>query len=263
MGTSVAGRQAPPRVSPREPFFSQGRAARLFGVHHSAHARTAASLGAVICSPIGQEYFEHHKMTVILADMLAERGVPCLRFDYSGCGDSEGDLAAQSCDLWLSDIGSMVALLRQKTDVNRVCLCGVRFGGCLAATYGATREIVDKLVLWDPVVNGHEYIADLRRNHKRWLDGAFARPQPVDLAYQSLGFACHPRFCDTARRMNLLSLSSPPADNVLMLQGSRSENAEELSRQLGKLGSAVEVQKFRHVGLPLRPMSAATEWIVE
>ena len=88
------------RKPTREPFFHQGDAGQLLGVYHNPGNEGMARIAVVICAPIGDEYFEYHRTMVLFADMLANAGIPCVRFDYSGCGDSEGSIVANSIELW-------------------------------------------------------------------------------------------------------------------------------------------------------------------
>jgi alpha/beta superfamily hydrolase len=50
-----------------------------------------SSSGVVICNPFGFEVICAHRTLRHLADSLAGAGLPTLRFDYDGTGDSAGD----------------------------------------------------------------------------------------------------------------------------------------------------------------------------
>jgi pimeloyl-ACP methyl ester carboxylesterase len=102
-----------------------------------------------------------HRVLRQLADKLAEAGLHVLRFDYAGSGDSWGDARACTVASWESSVTAAYAELRDLAGVERVSAVGVRLGATLAAqVLGAVRG-VRTLVLWDPVVDGAAYLAEM------------------------------------------------------------------------------------------------------
>src|SRR3546814_936957 len=67
-----------------------------------------------------------------MAGRLAADGVACLRFDYHGTGDSEGDDADFSPDLALSDIVCAATELRRRVGDHPLVLMGIRASAPLA-----------------------------------------------------------------------------------------------------------------------------------
>lgn len=122
--------------------------------------------------PFGEEKLWAHRIFVVFARALAQRGIPVLRFDYTGAGDSAGDTAHAGVDTFLEDLGSAVDVLAARAPrVERIGLVGLRFGAALAALFveraraAGTHEKVTQapLVLWDPVLDGESYIQELLR----------------------------------------------------------------------------------------------------
>jgi len=73
------------------PFDSEGR--RLWGIVSRPTRHGGASRAAVLIVTGGPQYrVGSHRMFVLLARRLAQAGYPTLRFDYTGMGDSEGEL---------------------------------------------------------------------------------------------------------------------------------------------------------------------------
>ena len=146
-------------VTARTPLWFGG--GRLFGWLH-APAAGAGDTVAVLCAPMGHEYTRAHRTLRHLAERLARAGIPALRFDYDGTGDSAGsDLDPGRLAAWRGSIRSAIDEARRLTGCERVCLAGVRLGATLAAQVAAEVE-VDTLVLWNPVVKGRAYVRELQ-----------------------------------------------------------------------------------------------------
>ena len=120
-------------IERRAGYFAAGDSA-CFGWLHHAPAAAQAGIAAVVCPPIGHEYTRSHRTLRHLADRLAAAGVPTLRFDYHGTGDSPGsDLEGARLDRWQQDIAAAIAHVRAQAGCERVCLVGVRLGAALAS----------------------------------------------------------------------------------------------------------------------------------
>ena len=246
-------------IQSREVMYFDGEGARLFGVYDQPAAQSAGDAGVVICPPIGREYWEYHKLTVRLGEMFAARGLACMRFDYSGCGDSAGEMESCSISQWLSDIGSAVEALKRKANVHEVCLCGLSFGASLAAAYGAKEKNVARMVLWRPVVDGREYAKQLARAHKRWLRGSFAKAERIDKKYCELGFPARPPLRDELEQVRLLDLTSPSADEMLVV----CQETEQAAKRMSKLAPKVDVVFTVRGAMPLRAMDTMVRWAAE
>lgn len=149
------------------PIFFGSADHQLYGVYH-APARARGRKGVVLCYPWGQEYLRAHRAFRFLGESLAGAGVHVLRFDYWGTGDSGGDLSESDPPTWASDVGVAVLELMDIADLRRVSLCGLRMGAHWAARCAADVSAVDRLVLWDPVVDGASYV---RRFDRRPVSG--------------------------------------------------------------------------------------------
>ncbi|MDQ3000595.1 MAG: hypothetical protein M3Y08_04965 [Fibrobacterota bacterium] len=131
-------------------FFDGGAGVRLLGFLHRPFG-LARDCGVVYCHPFAEERNQSQGCVVRAARSIAAKGIPVLRFDFSGCGDSEGVLEEASADAWIAEIGAAVDTLRRLTGVKRVGLWGLRSGANLAAHYGAARDDIAFGVYWQPV----------------------------------------------------------------------------------------------------------------
>jgi pimeloyl-ACP methyl ester carboxylesterase len=113
-------------------------------------------LAAVICAPAGEladlgvvlltggNYTRTHRnrMWVRAARELAERGVPSIRFDYHGVGDSTGRVVLELETPLDADANGVADLLRSATGVSRLAFVSTCFGGRTAMAAAAQREDV-------------------------------------------------------------------------------------------------------------------------
>lgn len=136
--------------------------APLYGVHHPPQAAPQTS-GVVVCYPFGQEYMRAHRACRQLSLLLAKKGFHVLRFDYTGTGDSSGDAERSTITQWTTDAGQAIDELKELSDVSSVSVIGLRLGAVVASLASVGRSDVDRLVVWDPVVSGDDYIAALQR----------------------------------------------------------------------------------------------------
>jgi pimeloyl-ACP methyl ester carboxylesterase len=143
-------------------------ASPLFGVLHDATGARPRDHGVVLCPPIGQEFVRAHWGLRQLASALSRAGFAVLRFDWYGVGDSSGELRRASIGRWTADAESAAQELRDATGVRRVSLVGLRFGARMALL-AAPRIKPASLFLWDPVLDGRTYLAELRALHTTLL----------------------------------------------------------------------------------------------
>lgn len=187
------------------PFRFPGGTGALFGVLHAADPAARAGCAVLLCNPFGQEAVRSQRVFRVLADRFARTGSATMRFDYFGSGDSDGEDDDASLDIWCADILRADAVLRERTGSTRICWMGLRLGATLAAL-ASTRapEPPERLILWDPIVDGRAWLDTLSIEHAAALSTAFGgAPASVrlaevgtDHAHQSLGFALPQAFRD-------------------------------------------------------------------
>lgn len=134
---------------------------QLFGVHHPPTTRQQRAEGVLLCYPGPQEYMRSHWAVCKLAGLLAQRGYATFRFDYFGTGDSAGDTDAGTLARWQQDIATAADELVGLSQVRQVSVVGLRLGAALAAQAVAAGRPVRSLALWEPVVCGGDYLAEL------------------------------------------------------------------------------------------------------
>jgi alpha/beta superfamily hydrolase len=146
-----------------QPAYFGGQNRRLFGMYHDTGTAARRRTGVVLCAPpIGREQISSHRILRVLATQLSRAGLPTLRFDYYGCGDSEGEDEDVSVDGCTSDICAAGEYLKECSLCEQVALVGLGFGATLAALATVNNKLDGRyLVLWDPVLNGAAYVEGL------------------------------------------------------------------------------------------------------
>jgi alpha-beta hydrolase superfamily lysophospholipase len=195
--------------------FHFGAGSELFGLYHPAAAAPISRRAVVLCPPFGQDMIRCHRLYRQLAQALAGAGLPVLRFDYYGSGDSAGASGEFDWDRCIGDTVAAADELRARSGCAEVIAFGARLGANIASV-SATRARFAGLVLWDPVFDGASYVARLDamqaalpHDTNRFLK---ARPA-VDVANQWLGFAVS----DSLRRQVLKQHLEPSMVPTLLL----------------------------------------------
>lgn len=130
-------------------------------------------IAVVLCPPVGFEAVSSYPTQVQLATALADAGVPVLRVDYHGTGDSAGDSGSPDrVEAWLASIDAAVAQAKARSGATQVALLGIRLGATLAVE--AARRIggVDSLLLWAPCASGKAFARELQAVGHKEADGS-------------------------------------------------------------------------------------------
>lgn len=148
----------------------------MIGVLHcpsKTDQQKQASTGVVIVVGGPQYRVGSHRQFFQLAESLAQDGIPVLRFDCRGMGDSSGNF--NGFDHLNDDIRSAVEALKlHRSSVKDVVLWGLCDGASAAAFYAASDESIAGLVLLNPWVRSEEGEAKAYLKHY-YLQRLFSR----------------------------------------------------------------------------------------
>ncbi len=244
-----------------------------FGWLHPAEGPS----GVVLCYPFGYDALCTYRGMRRLAERLAARGMPVLRFDYSGTGDAAGEASEPGrWRAWIDSIKQAVALLRETTGVERVTLCGLRLGGTLAALAAQELGGVDGLVLLAPVLSGKNYQRELRAHYRQWLlmPGALdCEVEPdTDAFVEAYGFRLYRDALESLRAVDLQRDAWRPAGRVLVLDSLDPVRVDALVAHYREQGVQVERQAFDEYGkfmmesldseIPQAAFRSIEDWLV-
>ena len=148
-------------LEPEVPLIFDCAGAQLLGILHRGAADAQRAVIVVVGGP--QYRVGSHRQFVLLARHLAAAGIPTLRFDYRGMGDSEGD--PRSFETIQHDIAAAIdCLFHQLPTLRQVVLWGLCDAASASALYARGDHRVAGLVLLNPWVRtpGGEAEAYLR-----------------------------------------------------------------------------------------------------
>lgn len=228
-----------------EPLWIPVQEGRLFGALHMPGAQARA--GVVICPPFLHEHVRSQRLFALLADELCKHGFAVLRFDYFGTGDSEGRDESFSMRGAERDAEAAAQVLRDRVSGASMIALGVRAGAhaaCALRHFGR----VDRLWLWQPLRNGHDWLASMReRAPREWnspLRYAQFNPPTAQDENTVMGFPCSEGFCKElqqaalsfegidASRLTLLDTAQreddPPSARIIVLSDALSAWADEM-----------------------------------
>jgi pimeloyl-ACP methyl ester carboxylesterase len=211
----------------------------LFGVLH-APTGTPRDTGVVVFCPGVQEYCSAHWALRSLASALAARGFHTLRFDYRGTGDSAGEPDESTIDAWVDDARLAYDEIRDAAGVQRVSFVGLRLGAMIALLTSAAGAAVDNLFLWDPVVSGARYLAEIEL-----LDSTMRlrRMHPLRRSPdEGLGGYSFPHVVrESVARLDARKLGPPRAGRIAIFIPRQSDDVSSFIETLQNRGTKVEV----------------------
>jgi hypothetical protein len=193
------------------PLYFDAAGRRLYGVLHGG----LCDVGVLMVGPHGQEAVRVHRMLRVLSDRLSRQGLPVLRFDPFGSGDSEGTDEDLNLATWTRDVVAADAQLRERARCSATIWLGIRLGAT-AALLAAGRSTPRALVLWEPVVDGEAYLRSLAADHAQALRYSFGPLRPCDEAPpppahlgEALGFGMSDTLCTELVRLEHATLPAP------------------------------------------------------
>jgi len=144
-----------------EPFFLDGKQNSLFCIH--LYLAGVTCKGSILyLHPFAEEMHKSRCMAALQARHFAQAGYAVLQVDLTGCGDSSGDFADATWQAWLNDARRAHDWLSSR-HAAPVSLWGLRIGASLAVELASTLPDIEQLLLWQPVVNGEQYLNQFLR----------------------------------------------------------------------------------------------------
>ncbi len=227
---------------------------QLFGLYHTPEK--SSDLAVLVCPPFGQEAIRTHRFFRLLSDRLARGGAAVLRFDLFGSGDSGGNDLDGDFEGWWRDICTAHDELQRHAVGRRVVWLGSRMGATLAAMADRSgRCNPEKIILWDPILDGPAYMERLRSAHVEALERSYFMPDRAwrkrleneAEAYtdEALGVAISPQLRQQFRALVPEAVKAP-AHATVMLADPDDHTANKWAQSAIANHAPLRVSSFRH-----------------
>lgn len=144
-----------------EPFYLPVDGGRCFALYRAPRADARATM--LHLPAFGDEMNKARAMTARAARTFAHAGIAVLQVDWEGCGDSSGEHRDATLARWVANARVALEWLRARhPGVATPWLWALRAGALLVGPLVAQQPGVS-LLLWQPVVNGKQYLTQLLR----------------------------------------------------------------------------------------------------
>lgn len=149
--------------APAHPFYLDVDGGRRFCLYHAPHHNRECAGTVLYVHPFGDEMNSARRMAALQSRAFSAMGFGVLQIDLFGCGDSDGELRDVNWALWKQDLAAAAKWLRKQAGTE-LLLWGLRLGATLAIDFArSSKEAIDCLILWQPVINGQAYMNQFLR----------------------------------------------------------------------------------------------------
>lgn len=265
----------------------QSHGCGLVGALHTPEG-SQSPLGLVLLHGWAGYRIGAHRMFVKLARQACRRGLPCLRFDFRGRGDSEGDMAEATLSTMIADTQVAAQVLMSHKSVERVALVGDCSGSEVAIGVAPLLERCAAQVLWSaPIVGASREGTDrAKRRHviaqywsklwrvetwKKLLSGGL-QPQMILRALRGGGKGAGEEGSVSDREIDWLGRFRSFRGEVLFIYGSADPTAQQalahyqqLTREAGRVWHHHVVAGANHAFYSLaweqEVIAASLDWL--
>ncbi len=228
------------------PFYFGSPEEQLYATYHASPVGMNRRSAILLCYPLGSEYMYAHRSFRQLAIRSNRIGFPVMRFDYYGSGDSARNDTDGTLTRWLKNIAMAIEELKRRSGASTVCLAGLRLGASLAVQAALNRQDISGLVLWEPIINGKNYLAELQEEHQRRLWYLSSPPDANEskLITEVHGFALSEAMITDLQDLDLLTVSRKPSTEIFVTEKIALPPVQGFLTHLSGLGSHVKYQEI-------------------
>src|SRR5579872_457554 len=226
-------------------WFPSGRYSLLA---HTHLPDSYGGIGVVMVPPFGWEEVCSYRPLRFLGRSLAQRGIPCLRYDLPGTGDSSGGpLDSGLVAAWLRSVTAAAAEIRTVAGVDDVALFGVGLGAMLAVLAATCESKFHDLILWGALPTGRAMLRELRAyaNMERWEYTTPNAPAPPQImaGFEVGGFLITPQTQRDLEAIDLTAISGLGGRRVMILSRDEIPPDARLVRALDSCGCDLRLER--------------------
>ena len=148
---------------PAESFFLTAAPGKRFCIYHAPPPDRVCRGAFIYVHPFAEEMNRSRRVVTLQARQFAENGYAVLIIDLFGCGDSTGEFADATWEIWKADLGIAEKWLIQRLHT-QIGLWGLRLGALLAMDFARhAQNRITSIILWQPVINGKSFMTQFLR----------------------------------------------------------------------------------------------------
>ncbi|HOE63841.1 MAG TPA: alpha/beta fold hydrolase [Candidatus Sumerlaeota bacterium] len=189
---------------------------RIAATAHAPSKETTPVPVVIFCHGYTGNRIEQRYIFVRMARRLAQEGIASIRFDYRGCGESEGLFRDHTVLDYVADTIAAINAAKNlpSVDTRQIGLLGYSLGGCVAS-YAAYRcAEIKTVVLWAPVAFPWKLFFDRRPDF--FPDDAFGAD---NLFVEYAGWEIGRKYVETLTSLDPVHALSQFKNPVLLCHG--------------------------------------------
>ncbi|WP_137156877.1 polysaccharide biosynthesis C-terminal domain-containing protein [Rhizobium sp. FKL33] len=228
----------------------------------------------LLLPPWGFEELCSRKFYRILAEELSDAGLPSLRFDYPGTGDSSDLDDNAGMEAWEASVIKAAAKLRALTGLDRIILIGQGPGAALAQHLAGRLGEIGGIVMLAPMLSGRLYLREVALMSTAVDQSLGLREDQRDKTTVNIaGFRLSESIASALKSMNLGVAAQAAAPHYLLLSKPSSGAEAQMGDVLRQQGASVDVEAFTgYEGLvanptiqvmPLQTVARIVDWALE
>lgn len=219
--------------------FKNERRKNLVGILHLPEREERKKLPLVIICH-GFDGTKTNKKFIELGRCLQKEGIAVFRFDFEGCGDSEGEFSETTIKKESSDVNSALkkVLKTINVDSEKIALLGYSLGSVVAALFIKDfKAPIKTLVFWTQAFNQKELfkIWHTKEEIKNWEKTGFLIKADKKMGRKYLE--------ENKEKDWSFLLSEMPKIPILLIQGDKDEDTPlELSEKLTEIRKDIKLE---------------------
>lgn len=208
-------------VEQRESIIVLNEGQKIFAILHKPIVQTPFPL-VVFLHGLGGHKVGRYRVGVDTAARLAALGIGTLRFDFRGCGDSEGDFSTLNLESQVSDTLAILNYLQghPEIDQERIGILGRSLGGALTILSAAKFGAIKTICLWCPLFDGDQWLS-IYNKYPTVANDDKKKEELMTLEGQTPSLEFFQQFFKMDLRPSLQKLEHVP---ILLIHGCRDEN---------------------------------------